>query len=64
MGGAAGSDVDPNPYVQYLKIGKLKTNFLIVKPLPNQVESQTNQTNENENPNPLDNIFNLLDSVL
>lgn len=63
-GGAAGSDVDPNPYVQYLKIGKLPpktTNIDSKIDIPNlETESQTEtQTNENENPNPLDNIFNL-----
>ena len=63
-GGAAGSDVDPNPYVQYLKIGKRapKTTSPNNKTtIPNQTEPQTNpETNPNQNPSPLDNILDLL----
>ena len=64
-GGAAGSDVDPNPYVKHLKIGRRapKTSSSDNKTtIPNQVEPQTNpDTNSNQNPSPLDNILDLLD---
>ena len=59
--GAAGSDVDPNPYVKHLKIGKKDSKTNSTNKKTNIPNLQTNsQTNSNENPSPLDNILNLL----
>ena len=64
-GGSTGSDVDPNPYVKHLKIGKLppKTSTTNKKTnIPNleNGEEKNPQTNQNQNPSPLDNILDLL----